>query len=503
MSAQVEQWRVSTPEGIFETDLETLKQWIVEGCVLPSDKVCKGKLSWIEAGKAPMLRPAFNGEFVPATPPPTPPPTAVPPPEQPPVAQSPQPEQFDHTESFKPESTAPPQDFGGRHLENACHNHPDVAPKFVCRVCATPFCEECPRFVGATKIPVCPLCGDMCKPFEEVRSRMQRQSFQTSGFGLSDLGIALSYPFQHKIALLFGAVVYGFLQLAGLRGAVIAWVIIFGCISHVISQVAWGRLNRSFLPDFSAFSLWDDLAVPIGLGIGILIVTWGPALALAVAIIMGVINGANFKGAVDTPVAEQQRTALTPSELGELTNPETDPKRLEELNGRLNAGRPGGFIAKEAKESQEKLNDPAGDLKMLTNFIYFPVILAILFLLSLLWGIFYFPMALAVAGYTEHFGSVINPLVGLDTIRRMGLTYIKAFGMVILLQIAAQVLTVIVAIITAPLTLPFIGNLFANFIGGSITFYFYLVIACVLGLSLHKCADRLGIGDAAMTAADV
>jgi len=500
MSAQVEQWRVSTPEGIFETDLETLKQWIVEGCVLPSDKVCKGKLSWIEAGKAPMLRPAFNGEFVPATPPPT----VATPPEQPPVEQSAQPEQFDHTEPFEPEATAPPQDFGARHLDNACHNHPDVAPKFVCRICATPFCAECPRFVGATKIPVCPLCGDMCKPFEEVRTRMQRQSFQNSGFGLSDLGMALAYPFQHKVALLFGALVYGSLQLAGLRGAVIAFVIMFGCISHVISQVAWGKLNRSFLPDFSAFSLWDDLAVPIGLGIGIFIVTWGPAIALAVAIIMGLINGANFKGPIHTPdVAEQQSAALTPAEFGELTNPETDPKRLEELNGRLNAGRPGGFIAKEAKESQEKLNDPAGNLRMLANVLHFPVILVLLFLLSLLWGIFYGPMALSVAGYTEHFGSVINPLVGLDTIRRMGLTYIKAFGMVILLQIAALVLSVIVAIITAPLTLPFIGNLFANFIDGSITFYFNLVIACVLGLSLHKCADRLGIGDAAMTAADI
>ena len=35
MSAQPEQWRVSTVEGIFEADLETLKQWIVEGAVLP------------------------------------------------------------------------------------------------------------------------------------------------------------------------------------------------------------------------------------------------------------------------------------------------------------------------------------------------------------------------------------------------------------------------------------------------------------------------------------
>ena len=52
---------------------------------------------------------------------------------------------------------------------------------------------------------------------------------------------------QHKVALLFGAGLYGFCLLAGFRGRIIASVIMFGCISHVISQVAWGRLHRSFL----------------------------------------------------------------------------------------------------------------------------------------------------------------------------------------------------------------------------------------------------------------
>src|SRR5882762_11735362 len=62
MSAQGEVWRVSTIEGVFEADLDTLKQWIAEGCVLPTEKVSKGNLNWIEAGRAPMLRAAFNGE---------------------------------------------------------------------------------------------------------------------------------------------------------------------------------------------------------------------------------------------------------------------------------------------------------------------------------------------------------------------------------------------------------------------------------------------------------
>ena len=106
---------------------------------------------------------------------------------------------------------------------------------------------------------------------------------------------------------------------------------------------------------------------------------------------------------------------------------------------------------------------------------------------------FYYPMALTVAGYTQSFGSVINPLVGLDTIRRMGATYFKAFGMVMVVQIVAGVVGVIVAVITSPFTLPYMGNMVGNFINAHFTLYFYVVIACILGLSLFKCADRLGI----------
>jgi hypothetical protein len=37
------------------------------------------------------------------------------------------------------------------------------------------------------------------------------------------------------------------------------------------------------------------------------------------------------------------------------------------------------------------------------------------------------------------------------------------------------------------------GNIVANFISATFSFYFNLVVACILGLSLFKCADRLGI----------
>ena len=81
----------------------------------------------------------------------------------------------------------------------------------------------------------------------------------------------------------------------------------------------------------------------------------------------------------------------------------------------------------------------------------------------------------------------------MDNIKRMGSTYFKAFGMVLVIQFVGFLVGAVVAVITSPLSLPFIGNLPAMFINGTVTFYFILVIACLLGLSLYKCADRLGI----------
>jgi hypothetical protein len=155
MSAQPEQWRVSTYEGIFETDLETLRQWILEGAVLPSDKVSKGNLSWIDAGRVPKLKGAFNGEV---TPPPDP------------QTQSTTHEEVWHTpppfqenrSSQAASANQPVKDA----LAHSCHNHPGVAPKYVCRVCATTFCAQCPKFVGSSKVAICTECGDLCRNYQ-------------------------------------------------------------------------------------------------------------------------------------------------------------------------------------------------------------------------------------------------------------------------------------------------------------------------------------------------
>src|SRR5918998_5908369 len=62
MKVETEIWEVETHDGVYQADLPTLKQWVAEGIVLPTDRVRKGALKWIEAGRAPMLRRVFAGE---------------------------------------------------------------------------------------------------------------------------------------------------------------------------------------------------------------------------------------------------------------------------------------------------------------------------------------------------------------------------------------------------------------------------------------------------------
>jgi len=473
MSAQPEVWRVSTVEGIFETDVETLKQWILEGCVLPTDKVSKGNLSWIEAGRVPKLKGAFSGEAAPAPEPVTSFETFV-------EANPAYTNSRDHSATW-----VEPARVSASPNSGVCHNHPNADPEFICRMCGAVFCKACPKFVG--KVALCSLCGDLCHEYRAVKEKAMRAGLQSSGFGIEDFVRAIGYPLQHKAALFGGALVYAFLMLAGFRGSVLAWVIMFGCISHVISQVAWGRLNRSFMPDFSAFSYWDDVVQPGILGLGITIVSWGPMIALILALMFGVSSG------VPSSSRDQAVETVTQEDLAVLTDPEADPAKLEAANKKLQGTRPGAQIAREAEAAKDKARDPAGPLRDLFQYVGGGTSIGLLLLLFIGWGLFYYPMALTVAGYSQTFGSVINPLVGLDTIRRMGATYFKAFGMVMLVYFVAVIVGAIISFVTSPLALPYTGNVVGNFIDATFTFYFNLVVACILGLSLFKCADRLGI----------
>lgn len=536
MKAETEVWQLMTHDGVYQADLPTLKQWVAEGIVLPTDKVRKGAFNWIDAGLAPSLRAVFAGEEVPE-------------PSQETAPASAKETQHAHaalgeahaaaTGAHAPDaapnaaSNAAPnaprdlglsagvgaphfaednsggfieavstRDFPGvlpgvEHEANTerpaapritCQNHPADAAALICRTCRSTFCRACPNRMGTSSVLLCPACGNFCDPLEDINVRLALLERAASGFGIGDFKEALAYPLKHFGSLISGALLYSFLLLGGLWGHLLAPALVFGCISLVIHRVAYGDMKRDFLPDFSEFSIWDDMIVPYFLGWGVTLVTLGPIILMLAVLVFGLFGGV---GKTAAPAAPPQSQMLTSEDMKVLQNGGTAEQEAE-LKRKVDAMTPTGQMAQQVEAAKKKQQDDS-TLAIVRTLLAHPGLYFLLGLLALAWAVFYYPMALLVAGWTESFKSIINPLVGIDTMRHMGVNYFKAFAMYLAVQLASVVVGAVIAIVTSPFDMPFVGNIPGRFLGGFVTFYTSLVVACVLGLSLFKSSDRLGI----------
>jgi hypothetical protein len=126
-----------------------------------------------------------------------------------------------------------------------------------------------------------------------------------------------------------------------------------------------------------------------------------------------------------------------------------------------------------------------------TQIMNFGAQVAVVAFIALLWGLFFMPAACAVAGYTRSFLAVVNPLVGLDTIRRLGFDYVKVLFMCGLLVALWIAVLFVAGMLLSPFNLPAMGNIPAKIISLFIGFYFTVVFSCILGFALYKAADRL------------
>lgn len=116
-------------------------------------------------------------------------------------------------------------------------------------------------------------------------------------------------------------------------------------------------------------------------------------------------------------------------------------------------------------------------------------------LLAVLWAVLYYPMALLVAGYTNGFFSTLNPIVGIATVGRLGLDYVKAYLMCLVVYIIQAVIVSLLGGIGPALEsatsagVSAIGYLVQYIIQGSVWFFASMVVAALLGLVLYKRPD--------------
>ena len=122
--------------------------------------------------------------------------------------------------------------------------------------------------------------------------------------------------------------------------------------------------------------------------------------------------------------------------------------------------------------------------------------------LALCWLLCYYPLAVLVAGETQLFTATINPLSGLNAIRRIGGNYWKLFLMYLGLIGLTGALGGAILIAMVPLNLltglgtiwlPVINLLIflpLSIVLGLLIFYTNIVIAFLIGRTLFKCADE-------------
>jgi hypothetical protein len=424
--------------------------------------------------------------------------------------------------------------------------HPEIPAAFVCGTCMSEFCRACPNSYGGS-VKICPLCGAMCRPLNEAARHDIREVRITAaiseGFGFGDFMKALAHPFRFKTSLIIGAIMYMlftlgqsivsfggiFMMASGLFCVLLANMLTVGILTNTVENFVQGKLDENFMPSFDDFSVWDDVVHPFFLSIAVYLASFGPFLIVALIGIFSVV------GAVKTEMRGLQSDAaktVSPG-LPYAANAARQSERVREI------------LKKDAEEQQRRvaaMDDPSASMdqdfsrsavgdadqlneenfdemsrmiaeqrkaqlesaigktpetvakektEMLSNFFKYGALFLILGGVTLLWGLFYFPAACAVAGYTRSFMATMNPSVGIDTIRRLGSSYFLILVMALLLIIASSIVGGLLGLIFLPFDLPSLGNLPAKAIGSLFGFYLSVVFSCIIGYALFKASDRL------------
>ncbi|MDI1241985.1 MAG: hypothetical protein PSX80_08715 [bacterium] len=543
MPEATEIWQVDVNGTVYDAQFGELPEWIDGGSLLPGDKVRKGNLRWIEARRVPSLVPFFNAKETGE-----PMPFVVTVSEGEPVVAEPtavaEPVIADPVVVPEPLSSAPAVAFD----PTRCSLHDDRESSYFCDGCANGFCKECPTSFGSS-VKICPLCGAMCKRAEEAKAinkLLQQESVAINeAFGLADFARALGHPLKFKVSLFFGAFLFMLLTVArsaagmggmymavgGIFAGMSANALTFGVLSHTLNNFIQGKLDENFMPDFDDFELWEDVIHPFFLSIAAYLSAFGPFF-LTLAIGFYLVSSA-VADQMDSYKSDLERIPGTHIYNGrQLVDQSGDVKEvLQGIDQRQrdrihtatqvadgasdpdpNAGAT-PFVDEESRQQEElwaaatesrkqSLESALGktpgteakeEADMFQAMMGLAAPLAVVGFITFLWGLFYFPAACAVAGYTRTFTSTINPLVGLDTIKRLGVDYVKLLGITAILMVASILVGGFFSMVFAPLALPGLGNIPATAFSAFFSFYLVAVFSCLLGYLLFKRVDKLGL----------
>ncbi|MBX7220944.1 MAG: zinc ribbon domain-containing protein [Blastocatellia bacterium] len=304
-----------------------------------------------------------------------------------------------------------------------CQNHLELDATYVCFPCSGVYCSNCLNLVGIPSAGVCRQCGGLCLPFTEAKAKILRWVERKTPFGWVDLQPALTVTIHDWPSVLLGSVFY------------------------TISQM-WSGYMIVFFPYF----------VIIGLFIG--------------NIMMFVCASHIIKRVASQPEAT--------GKIIELNIFLEDPFHAFSVGTGILLVSLGPLFA-------IVIAAIFYNLRFLAELSSFPQEwLTYWGMIFLIWAVFYYPIGMLVGGYTESFKAAVNPLLGFDTARRMGFTFVKLYGAYLLGGGMLACLTWL----SFQIPVPGLGVLV-----GILIFWANLFFAGLIGRALFKTADQLHIKD--------
>jgi hypothetical protein len=329
----------------------------------------------------------------------------------------------------------------------------------VCTECGKGWCPECVKRHGTAAI--CPDCDALCQS-TAAREEAERVARQRRRPLRDELGTVLTYPLRDPMAYIMMAVVVGLFSTAakvaafgGFFGALFAQGLLYAYSFTAINRVSSGN-TTNFMPEISDIT---DLINPVRLGVAAMIISSGPLflllLVLGVSSVFALASpgmGAEEPSHEATPMPEEVRQILQEQGMSE--------EEIAEFEG--------GYGL------EDEINAPAAGTAV-------GALIAVPF--ALLWKLLYSPIALIAAAISRSFFATLNPVTGIDAIRRMGSIYWEALVVYTAIAFASFVTSSVLGLV------PFLGGFLAAFVQS----YAFLSFGCLLGFAVYKKAGELGV----------
>jgi hypothetical protein len=337
------------------------------------------------------------------------------------------------------------------------------------------YCEPCAAAQSVQNAVICPACDGLCvraAQYEESQTRGQQQARSL----VQELGTVVAYPLRDPIGLVMLALFTWVFAVAakmalfgGAVGILFSQGVLLSYCFFAVSRVASGNL-RDFTPDFRGIS---DLTDPLRLGLAVLIISWAPLVAVMFLAPGVSLFGIGMSSGPALPAVHAQEPAGPEPPAPEPPGESEEAGAAEEPDGTAASKDEPERPAPRGDEMEEGEAPPsrAGA----AGFV-------LLFALGVLWKLVYTPVALVVAALSRSFFKVLNPLLGVDTIGKMGGIYWQAL---VIYSFFAGLQWVAAFILGR---IPIAGGIVLAFVDA----YAYLAIGCTLGLAVFKRSKELG-----------